>query len=137
MKKIKKLLDKIDGWLLLHDPYYWWRKVKDKYPPPCPVMVYGEYNGYYGLPGSLLCKKGIHFYSEGLGWKMKFGEPCFEWNPIICITIKSPFKSKIYHENDDLHYHKIYWFGWTFKYSLNETNRNIWEDILNEIINEN
>lgn len=114
LRRAKSLCSNIDLWLEYHDPWYWWRKAKEKYPPPIPVMVSGEYYGYFGLPLYAGNRKGIHFYSIGLGWKPKlYGKIC---DPIICVIMRSPFKTVInIGEFGSFTYHKEYWFGFTFQ----------------------
>lgn len=98
-----------------NDPLYWWKKVKNIFKkPPCKVHI-GKYN--YLMLCDPIRERKIYFASNGLGYKLKYDSPRFEYIPNILFKF---FNWEI----------RIFW---TWGDSLKDTF--YWETILDILIN--
>lgn len=71
-----------------NNPYYWWWKVRKFWKMPKIHLAHiGKITWRFGLPCSIESYNRIFDCAiSGLGWKDKYDEPRFEWDPYLCFT---------------------------------------------------
>lgn len=72
--------------------YHWW-KVRKYFKAPKIKFYIGRIKWIYGYP--LKYNKYVSFNMSSLGWKDKFRNPRFEWNPYILITVLNKWQLSI------------------------------------------
>ena len=108
--------DKVLLWSVYHNPLHYWWGVRKHFKRPRAHFVHGKYYGYFGLPIRTYYGM-LNLHCVGLGWKDKFDTPRHEWDPIICLTFTSPFKTKRKSLNGEcLSFRQQYWIGWIFNW---------------------
>lgn len=77
-----------------NNPYHYWWKVRKYWKMPKIHLAHiGKIVWWYGLPCSReYYAKYFDCYISGLGWKEKYEEPCFEWDPYLCLTFFRKFQ---------------------------------------------
>jgi hypothetical protein len=70
-----------------NNPFYIWWKVRKIFKFPKIHLYCGKITWFFGLPCRFdYYNRFIDIHTSGVGWKWKYDEPCFEWNPHIAIT---------------------------------------------------
>ena len=108
--------DKVSLWSAYHNPLHYWWKARKHFKMPKPRFICGKYHGYFGLPISDDYYGTLNLHCVGLGWKEKFGTPRHEWDPIVCVTFTSPFRTRHSFNGANFSYHQQYWIGWVFNW---------------------